>query len=207
MNTQFLVLALASAGALISLSTANADLPKSFDYSKASTNYVDNTSGGNGDSMFGNVANPYYFGGMIGPSEGTNYCSGESGSCEDTDTSWKIFGGYKLMDKVSAEIAYASLGDMHKDGNNSDSSAFSVAAAGTLPVTEQFDVFAKAGVSRWSTSEEDGFGMVYGIGAKMHINESTNLRAEWEKYPNLDITNNEDSDINVLSIGVELSTF
>lgn len=211
MNKQILGLALASACSIACFSTTYADLPKSFDYSKASTNYVDNTSGGNGGGgifdNIGNVANPFYFGGMIGPSEGTDYCNDEGSDCEDTDTSWKLIGGYKLIDKVAAEIAYASLGDMHKDGNNSDSSAFSISAVGSLPVTEQFDAYAKIGATRWSTGDEDGFGLVYGIGAKMHLNESTNLRAEWEKYPGLDIKDNGDTDINVLSVGIELSTF
>ena len=100
----------------LTLSTiANAaDSSKVFDYSKGSTNYVDNTSSG-GD-LFGNS---YYLGGAIGQSEADSYCNGAS-SCEDNDTAWKVFGGYKLMDKLSVEGAYINLGDIRKDGENSD---------------------------------------------------------------------------------------
>lgn len=192
--------------ALVAVTTLQADLPKAFDYKKASTNYVDNTSGSGGNGF----SNPYYFGGSIGSSEGSSYCSGES-NCEDSDTAWKIFGGYKVIDKVSVEGAYVNLGDMHKDGNNSDVSAITVSAVGSLPVTEKFDVFAKVGAMRWSSdntdSNESGFGATYGIGTKMHINETMSLRAEWEKFPGIETSDDDDTDVNMLSVGVELTTY
>ncbi|MEB8432255.1 outer membrane beta-barrel protein [Cocleimonas sp. KMM 6892] len=192
-------------GLISIVSVSYADLPKPFDYKKASTNYVDNTSGG-----FGSIANPYFFGGSIGASEASSYCSGES-NCEDTDTAWKIFGGYKFTDKLSVEGAYMNLGDIYKNGQNSDVSAFSAYGVGTLPVTEQFDVFGKVGATRWSSDNTDGtesgFGASFGVGAKMHINENTKLRAEWEKVLDVETSDSESSDINMLSVGVELSTF
>ena len=191
----------------ISLSaSAIADLPKAFNYNKASTNYVDNTSTSEG----GGYANRIYFGGTIGPSEGTSYCSGVT-NCEDKDTSWKIFGGYKVINKLSAEVAYVNLGDMHKNGENSDVSALTATAVGTLPISQRFDVFGKAGVMRWSSDNtagtESGFGLTYGIGAKMSLNETMKLRAEWEKFPDVKTSNTEETDVNMLSVGVELSTY
>lgn len=187
------------------VSTANADLPKTFDYKKASTSYVDNTSGG-----FGSVANPYFFGGSIGASQASSYCSGES-NCEDTDTAWKVFGGYKFTDKLSVEGAYMNLGDIHKNGENAQVTALSAYGVGTLPVTEQFDVFGKVGATRWSSDNtngsENGFGASYGVGAKMNINETTKLRAEWEKVLDVETTDSGSTDVNMLSVGVELSTF
>ncbi len=192
-------------GMVSCLSVVNADLPKTFDYKKASTNYVDNTS----DSL-SNVANPIYFGGTIGQSEATTYCDGETG-CEDSDTAWKVFGGYKFTDKLAVEGAYMNLGDIYKNGENSDVSAFSINGVGTLPVSEKFDVFGKIGATRWSsdntTGSESGFGLTYGVGAKMNMNETTKLRAEWEKVKDIETSSTEKTDVNVLSVGVELSTF
>lgn len=191
-------------GLLATFSVTNADLPQSFDYQKASANYVDNTSGGN------NVSNPFYFGGTIGPSDGSSYCSGAS-NCEDSDTAWKLFGGYRLSERLSAEGAYVSLGDLHKGGENSDISAFTANAVGTMPVTEKFDIFGKLGVMRWSSDntdeDESGFGVTYGLGAKMRLNETTSLRAEWEKFPGIETSSSDDTDVNMLSVGVELSTY
>jgi len=201
--------------ALFITSTAQADLPKAFDYSKASTTYVDKTtrkrpkSNNRGGSFFefGNVRNPYYFGGTIGASQGSGYCSGEADKCENEDTAWKLLTGFKVSDKLAAELAYSSLGDMRKSGNNADSSAFTVTAVGSLPLTEQFDIFAEAGLSRWNSDNEKGFGVTYGLGAKMHINASTNIRAEWQQFPSIEVSDDEKTDINMLSVGVEISTF
>ena len=60
-------------GLISFVSFSSADLPKEFDYKKASTNYVYNTAG-----SFSSLANPYFFGGFIGASEGSSYCSGAS---------------------------------------------------------------------------------------------------------------------------------
>lgn len=188
-----------------SFSTSNADLPKAFDYNKASTNYVDNTSSG-GDLF----SKGYYLGGAIGQSESSSYCDGATG-CEDSDSAWKVFGGYQLMDKVSVEGAYLNLGDIRKDGQSSDVSAFAAYGVGTLPVTEKFDAFAKIGGAYWRSDNTDGnqngFGLTYGLGAKMTLNETTKIRAEWEKITDVDTSSTEDTDVNMLSIGVEFSTF
>ncbi len=192
-------------GLISIVSVSFADLPKSFDYKKASVNYVDNTSGG-----FSTVDNPYFFGGTIGASEAGSYCSGES-NCEDSDTAWKVFGGYKFTDKLSAEGAYLNLGDIHKNGENSDVSAFAAYGVGTLPVTEQFDVFGKIGAARWNSDNtngsESGFSASFGVGAKMNVNETTKLRAEWEKIQDVETSDTDSTDVNMLSVGVELSTF
>jgi len=192
-------------GMLVAFSASNAELPQSFDYKKASANYVDNTSSaGNG------VSNPIYFGGTIGPSDGSTYCSGTS-NCEDSDSAWKLFGGYRLSERLSIEGAYVSLGDFYKKGENSDISALTANAVGTIPVTEKFDIFGKLGVMRWSSDntddDESGFGVTYGIGTKMRINETTSLRAEWEKFPGIETSSSEDTDVNMLSVGIELSTY
>jgi len=189
------------------VTSASADLPNPFNYNSKSTNanYVDNNSN-NGSA----VVNPYYFGGAIGPAEGNGYCSGAV-KCEDKDSAWKLFGGYKFTDRLSAEGSYVTLGDLHKNGENSDVSVIAVHGVASMPVTEQFEVFGKLGVMRWSSDNtdggQDGFGAAYGVGVKMHMNETTKLRAEWEKYPGIETSSSEDTDIDMLSVGMELATF
>jgi len=198
-----LVLGVIPVFSLVLASSAHADLP--FNYGKASANYVDETSNG-GDSL----GNPYYFGGTIGASNGGSYCDGET-SCEDQDTAWKLFGGYKFTENLSAEGAYVSLGDMHKSGDNSDVSAITANAVGSVQLTEKFDIFGKLGAMRWSSEnssgDRDGFGVTYGVGAKMRMSESTRLRAEWEQFPGVETSPTNDTDVNMLSVGVELSTY
>ncbi|MEE9310148.1 MAG: outer membrane beta-barrel protein [Cocleimonas sp.] len=198
-------------------SAAVADLPEKFDYTKASTNYVDNTnSAGSGAGGFDDLANKMYFGGAIGPSEADSYCDGAS-SCEDKDTAWKVFGGYKVTDRLSAEAAYINLGDIHKPTNGGGSetsqvSALTATGVASMPINDQVDLFGKLGIMRWSSDnsvggDESGFGMTYGLGAKMNISEKTKLRAEWEKLPGIETSSSGKTDVNMLSIGVELSTY
>ena len=186
-------------GLLSTFPTANA-----FDYTKAGTSFVDNSRTGD---LF---EKGYYLGGAIGQSNATVLCNGSS-SCEDSDTAWKLFGGYKLLDKVSIEGTYLNLGDMHKDGKNSDISAYGAYAVGALPVTKKFDAFAKLGGVYWNSKntdgDKDGFSLSYGLGAKMTLNETTKIRAEWEKITDVETSNSDETDINVLTVGVELSTF
>ncbi len=188
---------------LVLVSSAQADLP--FNYGKASANYVDETSNGR-DSL----GNPYYLGGTIGVSNGSSYCDGATG-CEDQDTAWKLFGGYKFTENLSAEGAYVNLGDMYKSNEHSDVSAITANAVGSVQVTEKFDLFGKVGAMRWSSEnssgDRDGFGVTYGVGAKMRMSESTRLRAEWEQFPGVETSASEDTDVNMLSVGVELSTY
>lgn len=204
-RTELFALFIATTSVL--MTPVSADLPNPFNYNSksANVNYVDNTIGG-GYS----VTNPYYFGGTIGPAEGSSYCSGAT-NCEDKDSAWKLFGGYRFTDRLSAEGSYVVLGDLHKNGENSDISVIAAHGVASIPLTEKFDVFGKLGVMRWSSDNtdggQDGFSVAYGVGAKMHLSETTNLRAEWEKYPGIETSSSEDTDVDMLSVGVELSTF
>jgi OOP family OmpA-OmpF porin len=179
-----------------------ADLPRAgFNYAKASAVYIDQSTSGTMDKI--------YFGGSFGSSEAENYCLVTSG-CENKDSSWKGFIGFNINETFSAEATYTSIGDLHKSGTASDISAFSVSALANLPINDQFAVFGKAGLSRWKSentdSEKSGSDMTYGVGAKINLNETMKLRAEWEHLPSISTSNTEESDIDMMSIGIELST-
>ena len=181
-------------------SSVNADLP-GFNYAKASAVYIDQSTSG--------LADRIYFGGSFGSSEAESYCTITSG-CEDKDSSWKAFAGYNINEIFSAEAAYTNIGDLHKQGTFSDISAMSISAIANLPVNDQLGVFGKAGFSRWESentdSKQSGTGLSYGVGAKISLSESMKLRAEWERLPSISTSKTEASDINMMSIGIELST-
>ncbi len=186
-------------------SNVQADLPSNpFNYAKASAAYVDATSTATG------MMDRIYFGGSFGSSEADSYCEITKG-CENKDSSWKAFAGYKINELLSAEGAYTSIGDLHKKGEASDISALSVAGVANLPINDQFGIFGKAGFSRWTSenteSKKSGTGMTYGLGAKVNLNESMKLRAEWERLPTIETSHTEETDIDMLSVGIELSTY
>ena len=180
-----------------------ADLPRAgFNYAKASAAYIDQSTASMMDSV--------YFGGSFGASEAESYCTVTKG-CEDKDSSWKGFIGYNITEMFSAEAAYTNIGDLHKKGTISDISALSLSGVANIKVNDQIGVFAKAGFSRWESentdSDKSGTGLSYGVGAKVSLNESMKIRAEWERLPEVSTSNTESSDIDMMSIGIEISTF
>lgn len=185
-------------------SSAYADLPAGgFNYGKASAAYID-TSSASG------VLDRIYFGGSFGSSEANDYCAIANG-CEDSDSSWKGFAGYNITDMLAAELAYTNIGDFHKSGTISDVSAFSVSGVANVPINGSFGLFGKAGLSRWSSEntegDTDGTGVSYGIGAKVNLSETMKLRAEWERIPSIETSHIEDSNVDMFSIGIEMSSF
>ena len=205
MKTNNKLTALIALTVLPLFSNAYADLPSNpFNYAKASAAYADASN--TASSMMDRI----YFGGSFGSSEADSYCEITKG-CEDKDSSWKAFAGYKINELLSAEAAYTSIGDLHKSGQASDISALSVTSVANLPINGQFGVFGKAGFSRWSSentdSKKSGTGLTYGLGAKVNLSESMKLRAEWERLPSIETSHTEETDIDMLSVGIELSTF
>jgi OOP family OmpA-OmpF porin len=185
------------------MTTAYANLPSAgFNYGKASAAYIDQSTS--------NIRDNIYFGGSFGSSDAGSYCSVTSG-CEDKDSSWKGFVGYNINEMFAAEAAYTSIGDLHKEGTSSDISALSLSGVANLRINDQLNVFGKVGISRWKSENTDGnqsgSGLTYGAGAKVNLNESMKVRAEWERLPSISTSKSEASDIDMLSVGIEIATF
>jgi hypothetical protein len=114
---------------------------------------------------------------------------------DDSDQAFKVFGGYRYNKNIAVEVSYANLGDLEVSdvslgGVRSETSGYSLSAVGLLPVTEQIDLFAKAGAFIWSVDGysnaarmrgNDGSDMTYGIGAAYTFGVTT-LRAEVERF-------------------------
>jgi OmpA-OmpF porin, OOP family len=134
---------------------------------------------------------------------------------DDGDVGFKIFGGYNFLEWLGAEVAYIDGGtaeekysepDLGSLSLEADVSAFTVAAAGTLPIGEMFELYGKLGIAFWdgdldlsvsgaicdeliaegfSCSErgsESGEDFYWGIGAGMNFGESFNIRVEYEAF-------------------------
>jgi hypothetical protein len=124
---------------------------------------------------------------------------------DSDDTSFKIFGGWRFSNYISAELAYIDFGgpDDEVSGNNLEAEidGFAPYVIGTLPLGP-IEVFAKAGylfydlkvkvngeeVGSKSGSDED---FVYGAGLGITLFERLNARLEYEI---VDVSELEDSD-------------
>jgi OOP family OmpA-OmpF porin len=141
----------------------------------------------------------WYFGLGAGQSKAKDSCDGVSGpgvSCDDTDTAFKIFGGYQVNANFGVELGYVDLGEVsasHPVFGSGKIEAKGIELVGVLafPINQQFSVFGKLGVFRWdvdasgfgSPSEsETGTDVTFGFGAKYNFTKNFGLRLEWQRY-------------------------
>lgn len=133
------------------------------------------------------------------------YVGGSFGQADlgpDTDTAWKIFGGYDINRHFAAEIGYSDLGEVTELGINSDAKAYELSGLLKFPLNNQFSLFGLAGIANvkaetsgpLGTVSDDSTEFTWGLGAQMNLSPNFGLRAQWQRYET-------DEEIDVISIG------
>ena len=132
-------------------------------------------------------------------------------SCDDTDSGFKLFGGYKFNPNFGAEVAFVDLGEIKATGPGGtarlESDGLQLAAVGRFPINPQFDVFGKLGLFMWDISasgpggslSDDGTDIMIGAGVSWHFTRQLSLRGEWERF---DI---DGDDVDLLSVGLQFN--
>jgi OmpA-OmpF porin, OOP family len=153
-----------------------------------------------------------YVGGALGQSKLKDWCTGGTFTgCDDSDTSWKLLGGYRFNRYVGVEASYIDWGEVSARFNTGAQVAakqhsYGLAAVGAVPLGDRFELFGKAGFLK--TEQEtrritpnplsvnrDETEFHYGLGAKYAFTRNWAVRGEWEKTDKLKVE--------LLSIGVE----
>ena len=163
-----------------------------------------------------------YIGGGLGQSKFKGACDGVSGTgvtCDDKDTSFKIFGGYQLNRNFAGELGYTDLGKAKfTDPTGSTelkATAWELSAVGSWPLADAFSIFGRLG-GYWGEGKLSGSGasgskttanVTFGLGAQYDFMRNFGVRGEWQRYSKVkvknDATGTEDSgDIDVLGISV-----
>jgi OOP family OmpA-OmpF porin len=154
-----------------------------------------------------------------------------SGNIDDTDFSYKLFGGYKINKNFAVEGGYANLGKFTTNASGTalgqtlsasgdvKSYAIFLDAVGILPASEEFSVFGKLGfaytdttasasasLAGFSASSSESAGQwvpKLGLGAQYYVTKAVALRAEYEYYFNVgDENTTGQSDVQVFSAGI-----
>lgn len=118
-------------------------------------------------------------------------------SCDDSDSGFKIFGGYQFNKNLALEGGYADLGKtaFSEPGFSGkvDATTIFVHAVGILPLNPQWSLYGKAGLHLWDAKEngqiggipfslsDDGTDLTYGAGVQWQSGKFA-LRLEWETY-------------------------
>jgi OOP family OmpA-OmpF porin len=152
----------------------------------------------------------FYAGASIGQMKASGSCPAGF-SCDFKDTSWKIFGGYRINRNFAAEVFYADLGSLSITSGGlkatADQTSFGIAALGIFPLNPQFDLFGKLGIANTdqkasasaggfsASASASGSDIVFGVGAVYNFTRNFGVRAEWERF--------NDSEVDNLSIGIQ----
>ena len=103
------------------------------------------------------------------------------------DFGYKFFGGYNFIEYLGAEIEYIDGGSPSDRGVSVDMYGFNFSAVGIWPVTEQFDLFAKAGLIMWDAEaddfgSDDGEDFSWGVGAGFDFTDQFGVRGEYQAF-------------------------
>lgn len=152
------------------------------------------------------------------------YYPGVTTSVSDTDTAFKLFGGYEFNDNVAVEGGYVKFGEFgvtYSDGSfdNVEASAIYVAAVGSIPLGP-VTLFGKAGFANWFvdysaidtaawywawSDTATGIDPMVGLGVKFDVSQNFAVRGEAERFLDVgDAAFTGQSDIDVLSVSAVL---
>jgi OOP family OmpA-OmpF porin len=118
----------------------------------------------------------------------------DEGAYDDEDTAFSVFGGYQFNRYFGVEAGYADFGKIEPEvaGPALEGDSAYLTAVGTLPVSENFALYAKAGVHRWNVDtslpgltgndDDSGTDPTYGIGAQYRFTDRVALRGEYSRF-------------------------
>lgn len=118
----------------------------------------------------------------------------DEGAYDDEDTAFTVFGGYQFTKYFGLEAGYADFGKIEPDvaGPALEGDSAYLTAVGTLPITDKFSAYAKAGLHRWNVdtslpgltgnNDDSGSDPTYGIGAQYRFTDKVALRGEYSRF-------------------------
>src|SRR5688572_4868760 len=156
--------------------------------------------------MGGTLDTNLYIGGNVGQSRYRNTCDGVPIPCDDKDTGFRVFAGYKFHRNLAVETGYFDLGKASASGAfgggvvtlEGKVRGWELLGVVTVPVWQQLSVLAKVGVARSRTSatgtaalggvaagvsaKENSTDFTYGLGVEYAFTPNIGARLEWQRY-------------------------
>jgi hypothetical protein len=111
---------------------------------------------------------------------------------DEEDTVWKAYAGFSFNQALGVELSWVDFNEAREAGTSLDTDGWGAAAVLSLPLSENFALYGKAGQFFWETDasglgpgvriDRDGDDPFFGAGAKFRLNDLLDLRLEWERY-------------------------
>jgi len=170
-----------------------------------------------------------YIGAGIGRASAADYCSDSAGlavsSCDDSDSSFKVFGGYRFTRNFAVEAAYVDLGTLHANGSfsglpfdiNTELTGVTVQAVGIAPLGDKFSLMGRVGAIFWDLStsgtvagfpgstSDNGVDIALGAGAQYKFTPNFGIRADLDYYPDLGNSDTGEDNVTAVTIGIVFS--
>ncbi len=142
------------------------------------------------------IAGDFYAGFGVGKTEADGAFGPQGFNAEGFG--YKLFGGYRFWKFLGVELDYRDFGDPDDTANGFDVTVdltgWCVAAMIVAPVSQNFELYGKAGLLTWDAETiavqnmiplrftDDGSDMSFGIGAAFTLGDRFAIRAEWETF-------------------------
>jgi OOP family OmpA-OmpF porin len=129
----------------------------------------------------------------------------------ETDTAWRLFGGYQFHRNFAAEIGYHDLGQVNFVGGQRTAKVWDLVGIGLWPVANALSVYGKLGgyygkselqSSVVPSGDDTNGGLTYGVGAQYDMMRNAAVRVEWQRYDNVGGGTTGETDIDVLNVGL-----
>ncbi len=170
----------------------------------------------------------WYLGGSLGQSEVDIDCAGTT-SCDDRDTSWKVFVGYQVNRNFAIEAGYGVLGEVKAStpafvfggflipaaNTKIEATAWEIVGIGSIPIAARFSLYGKAGLYMADTDidiaftggptvsdSDDNVDLTFGFGARFDVTRNFGIRAEWQRYSDVKAADFGKFDVDVMSVGI-----
>jgi OOP family OmpA-OmpF porin len=148
----------------------------------------------------------FYVGASIGAAKAKNVCANAT-NCDQDETSYKGFAGYKVNKYLAAEAGLQYFGMFGRNNQGISTMAFDALAVGSYPVWQDLSVYARAGLyfasMKSKPNSEDNLGFTYSVGGEYAFSRELAARVDWQRYNNAGGGNlGFETDIDVLSVAL-----
>lgn len=148
---------------------------------------------------------------MNSPYVGASIGRADYRTADQTDTAWRLFGGYQFHRNFAAELGLHHLGEVTQNFGTRDAMLWELVGVGSFPVANALSVYGKLGgyygKSEFRSSvapsgDDTNGGLTYGFGAQYDLARQVAVRLEWQRYDQVGGSRAGETDIDVLNLGV-----
>jgi OOP family OmpA-OmpF porin len=152
-------------------------------------------------------AGEWFLGGALGTSgiDEVFDLSGTLSTLDDSDTSFRFFGGYQFNGYFGLEGGYIDFGQVGLNFSSgigpivasASADGFTLAGIGSVPIGERFSLHARFGAVMWDAdssvrvggvsisgddNDDDGTDAFFGVGFGVRLGKQWDLMADYEQY-------------------------